>query len=401
MIIHSLLDNDLYTLTQMQLVFHKHKDVNVRYAFKWRNIDKMRWNNILLDRFFSMVDREVDDFCKLKFKANEIEHLRQSGLFQEDFLEYLTTFQPNRKYVEVLPNKIIIEGPWLETIIFEVPLLSVVSELYTTQLVYHPDKKQHKVFLELEDIIRANTLQKFKTFSDINYLANGFKFAEFGGRRRAFFGAQLKVLATLKDICPDKLMGTSNMLLSMRLGIPMVGTMAHQYLQGYQQLGPIEHFQKAAMKDWLDEYGDKLGVVLTDIIGFRAFLRDFDSYFAKKFAGCRQDSGNPYWWGKKLIAHYKKLGIDPMTKTAIFSDGLTIDEALKLYHTFHNQINVAFGIGTSLTNDCGFTAPQIVIKMTHCNGRPTAKISDSAGKGMCEDDAFLATLKEVIARKGG
>jgi nicotinate phosphoribosyltransferase len=134
-------------------------------------------------------------------------------------------------------------------------------------------------------------------------------------------------------------------------------------------------------------------------LGFKTFLCDFDRYFALLFDGCRQDSGNPWNWGEELIAHYEMLRIDPRTKSAVFSDGLTFETAVNLFMQFNNRIKTGFGIGTYLTNDCGFLAPQIVIKNTETNGRPTAKIADTDGKGMCLDDDFRAYLMKVIQEK--
>ena len=173
--------------------------------------------------------------------------------------------------------------------------------------------------------------------------------------------------------------------------------MAHEFVQAHQQLGPrLIDSQKVALQSWADEYRGELGIALSDTMGFDKFLKDFDRFFSLLFDGCRQDSGNPVQWADKLIAHYKGMRIDPRSKTAIFSDGLTFKTAVDLFNRFHRQISTSFGIGTYLTNDCGFIAPQIVIKMVECNWKPVAKVSDSEDKGMCEDSEFLKYLKKVI-----
>jgi nicotinate phosphoribosyltransferase len=179
-----------------------------------------------------------------------------------------------------------------------------------------------------------------------------------------------------------------------------IGTMSHAFLQAHQQLGPrLADSQIAALQSWANEYRGELGIALSDVIGFKAFMKDFDRYFALLFDGCRHDSGDPEWWAENLINHYKQLRIDPKTKYAVFSDGLNFERAIDLFRKFNDKIHTSFGIGTYLTNDCCFTAPQIVIKMVECNGRPVAKISDSPGKGMCDDPDFLEYLKKVIAEK--
>ena len=187
------------------------------------------------------------------------------------------------------------------------------------------------------------------------------------------------------------------MYLAWQLHLVPIGTMAHEFLQSFQALGVrLRDFQKAALEAWVQEYRGDLGVALTDVISMDAFLADFDLYFAKLFDGLRHDSGDPYVWGDKAIAHYETLRIDPSTKMLTFSDGLDIDKVLSLYHYFSHKIPVAFGVGTNLTNDMGLEALQIVIKMTHCNGQSVAKLSDAAGKTMCTDDTFLAYLRQVF-----
>jgi nicotinate phosphoribosyltransferase len=183
----------------------------------------------------------------------------------------------------------------------------------------------------------------------------------------------------------------------MKLGIRPIGTMAHEFFQAHQQLGPrLVDSQKVALQCWADEYRGELGIALSDTMGFDKFLKDFDRFFSLLFNGCRQDSGDPIEWTEKLIAHYKDIRIDPKTKSAVYSDGLTLESAVDIFTRFHDQIQTSFGIGTNLTNDCGFVAPQVVIKMVECNRKPVAKISDSKEKGMCENPEFLDYLNYVI-----
>jgi len=154
--------------------------------------------------------------------------------------------------------------------------------------------------------------------------------------------------------------------------------------------------QKYAFQTWADVYRGDLGIALSDTLGMDAFFTDFDVYFSKLFDGARHDSGSPDVWCDRLIEHYRAMGIDPMTKTAVFSDGLTFPEMIRLHKKFSDKINVSFGIGTNLTNDCGIKPLQIVIKMSRCDGRPVAKISDSPGKQMCEDKEYLKYLASVF-----
>jgi len=196
---------------------------------------------------------------------------------------------------------------------------------------------------------------------------------------------------------PQVFKGTSNVLLARDLNLVHIGTMAHEYLQTYQSLGVrLRDFQKAALEDWVQEYRGDLGIALTDTVGMDAFLADFDLYFAKLFDGLRHDSGDPVAWGEKALAHYARLRIDAHTKRLVFSDGLDVDKALALYRHFGNRVQLGFGIGTQLTNDVGLTPLNIVMKITHANGQPVAKLSDSPGKTLCDDETFLAYLRQVF-----
>ena len=390
--VHSLLDTDFYKLTMMQVVLHKYASAWVRYAFKWRNWDKMHLTVSLQD-FKSKVDAEIDRLCELRFTEDEVNYVASIRFFKPDFIEYLRLFQMNRSYINIYIEdeqlKINIEGPWLNTILYEIPVLATISELYSslhgvddnTWLQDGRKRLKDKVGL-LNKAIVAN---------------QRFNFAEFGTRRRASYLWQEEVLKYLIGNCEGRLVGTSNSHFAMKLGIKPIGTMAHEFFQAHQQLGPrLVDSQKVALQCWADEYRGDLGIALSDTMGFDKFLKDFDRFFSLLFNGCRQDSGDPILWTEKLIAHYKEMRIDPRTKSAIYSDGLTLESAVDIFARFNDQIQTSFGIGTHLTNDCGFIAPQVVIKMVQCNRKPVAKISDSQDKGMCEDPEFLDYLNYVI-----
>jgi nicotinate phosphoribosyltransferase len=376
----------------MQVVLHQYAGTWVRYAFKWRNWDQMHLQCSLGD-FKRKLDKKFTQLCELRFHDDELEYLADIPFFNPDFIEYLRLFQLNKSYINTcIENdelKINIEGPWLNTILFEIPVLAIISKLYTEMNGFPEAEWQQEGRRRLQD--------------KVNYLANviapvqSFRFADFGTRRRASYQWQEEVLKYLSGQCGDKLVGTSNVHFAMKLHIRPIGTMAHEFFQAHQQLGPrLVDSQKTALQSWADEYRGELGIALSDTLGFEKFLKDFDRFFSLLFDGCRQDSGNPVWWTEKLIAHYKKMRIDSRFKTAIFSDGLTFKTAVDLFKRFHRQINTSFGIGTYLTNDCGFVAPQIVIKMVECNRKPVAKVSDSPDKGMCEDPEFLEYLNKVI-----
>jgi nicotinate phosphoribosyltransferase len=237
------------------------------------------------------------------------------------------------------------------------------------------------------------------------------KIADYGTRRRFSKQWHEEVLRTLSSELgtvtvparpgaaghPPQFAGTSNVLFAMKLGLLPLGTMAHEYLQACQALGPrLRDSQVFAFESWAREYRGDLGIALSDVYGMSAFLRDFDMYFCKLFDGARHDSGDPFAWGERVIAHYRKNRVDPRTKTLIFSDQLSVPLAIEIARRFHGRALTAFGIGTNLTNDLGFQPINIVIKMTECNGQPVAKVSDAPGKTVSKDPGYLRYLRQVF-----
>ena len=379
MIIESLLDTDLYKLTMMQAVLHQFPDTQVEYTFKCRN--KAKWNDNLIRR----IKDEIIGFCQLRFQPSELEYLRNIPFFNQDFIDFLDLYQPRcSKGVDVVLNgkdlDITIRGSWLLTILFEVPILAIVNEVYFDNI--YPSEGVYRL---------SKKLQLIHGIEDL-------KFADFGTRRRFKREWQKVVVETCKNTVPNNFVGTSNVWLAKEFDIKPIGTMAHEWIQAGQGLGVrLSDSQSLMLQAWVDEYRGDLGIALTDTLGVNAFCRDFDKYFSKLYDGVRHDSGDPIAWGEKMISHYNELGIDSRTKTFIFSDGLTFPKAVEILDHFRNRVQVSFGIGTNLTNDFENVEPlQIVMKMTKCNGNPVAKISDSPGKGMCHDEAYLTYLKKVF-----
>lgn len=380
--IKSLLDTDLYKLTMKQVVFEKYTNVDVKYNFKCRSGNVFD-GIINPTEFFLELQDSITELCELKFTKDDLDYLRSIRFFKPNFIEYLRLFQLNRDYIKLgsCGNlSISVNGPWISTIMFEVPILAIVSELYHK----HCGHRDHKTYEQS----MANILGKI-TYLDAHLSKEELellRITDLGTRRRFSFDNQRMVLTTMKDF--NMLSATSNIFFARELGIPAAGTMAHEYVCAHQQLGRVEDCQRMAFQAWADVYRGDLGIALSDTVGFDAFLRDFDLYFAKLFDGARHDSGNPYIWGDRLINHYKDLRIDPLTKIAVFSDGLNFETIYNLFVRFHRSIKTSFGIGTGLTNDTGHKALQIVMKMVECMGRPVAKVSDSPGKAMCLSPQF-------------
>jgi nicotinate phosphoribosyltransferase len=299
--------------------------------------------------------------------------------------------------VSALPSgeiDITITGPWLHTILFEIPVLAIVNE------VYFRNTQKVPAFPEGRQRLDAKIAQLHE------HGLEDLKIADYGTRRRfsrAWHEEVLRVLCARLGVheqrsgAPGQFAGTSNVLYAMKLGLTPLGTMAHEYLQACQSLGPrLRDSQVFGFEMWAKEYRGDLGIALSDVYGMSAFLRDFDLYFCKLFDGARHDSGDPFAWGERLLEHYRNNRVDPLTKTLIFSDALTVPRIVELHRQFHGRCQLAFGIGTNLTNDLGYEPLQIVVKMTRCNGQPVAKLSDAPGKNMCDDEKYLAYLRQVF-----
>ena len=237
--------------------------------------------------------------------------------------------------------------------------------------------------------------QKITGFREGRYT---FKFAEFGCRRRLSREWEDEVVSRLARETWN-CVGTSNVYLAMKYNLTPIGTYAHEYVQMYQGIDsiPLAYTNHYAMKDWYDEYQGDNGTALTDTITTDLFLLDFNRAMANNYTGVRHDSADPYAWGEKIIAHYQKYGIDPRTKTLLFSDSLDFERAQALYEHFQSRAKVSFGIGTFCSNDTCEDALNIVIKLQTVNGRPVAKLSDAEGKSMCRDDAYLDYLRRSVA----
>lgn len=386
-IVQSLLDTDFYKLTMMQAVLHNYPNVDVEWEFRCRNGEDLR-------PWLGQIRAQIERLSDLSISDEQLGFLEQISFMKPDFLRFLGLFRFNLRYLDMgIENDqfyLRIKGPWLHVILFEVPLLAIVSEVRNRnrypQVVLGDARDQ---LLRKFDWLRANASE--------DELA-GLQVADFGTRRRFSYGVQEEVVKVLKSEFPARFVGTSNVHLAWKLDIKPLGTMAHEWIMAHQQLGPrLIDSQIAALDCWVREYRGLLGIALTDCITMDAFLRDFDLYFAKLFDGLRHDSGDPVLWAEKAIAHYRKLGIDPMTKTLVFSDGLNLPRSLEIFRALRGRINVSFGIGTNLTCDIPGVAPMsIVLKMTDCNGQPVAKISDEAAKTQCRDANFVSYLRHVF-----
>lgn len=407
-LITSLLDTDVYKLHMQQAVFRQQVGVPASFEFINRN------NDDHLGIYAKELQQHVDALANVVLSDEEYVYLKKLPFFKEDYLTYLRSyrFKPSQVEIFSIPSNktgnstkvfnehgedqsdlvIRVVGPWEEAILWEVPLLAILSE------VVHRHRHPNVGVMEALDnlSVKLDAFVAMKGDTDFS----SFRVCDFGTRRRFSQKVQEGVVKMLSTDPRFRLYfcGTSNYDIARRLNLSPIGTQAHEWFQAFQQLAPsLRESQRCALDAWLKEYPSELGIALTDCITTDAFLKDFDEYYATAFTGLRHDSGDPVVWGNKAIAHYKELGIDPKTKKLVFSDGLSIPRAVELYKAFHSQITVLFGIGTQLSCSIQGVRPlNVVIKMIRCLHSPVAKVSDEPGKVCCDDPEFVKELKKTF-----
>jgi nicotinate phosphoribosyltransferase len=375
MIIESMLDNDLYKMSMMQFVVELFPDAQVEYRFK--NRGKQRFNVELLKR----LKQEIMMMGQLSLTDNEYNWIKSISFFKPSYAEYLKNFRYNPNDVEchLEDNDLVVKinGLWRDTILWEVPLMAIISELYF-QIIdtnWNYDGQAARAF-EKGTILAAH---------NCNY-------AGFATRRRRSFKSQETALLGLNSTgpyCPKStLVGTSNMYLAMKYGLTPIGTMAHELFMAMSALEGLRHANYHTLQNWVRVYNTDLGIALTDTFGSDAFFDNFNKRLSKLYDGVRHDSGCPIAFADKTIAHYKKMGIDPMSKIIVFSDGLDVDKAIAIAKYCEGKIKYSFGIGTHFSNDFADSPSlNMVIKLWSVNGIPVVKLSDVLGKVMGDSDA--------------
>jgi len=390
MIITSLLDTDLHKFSMMQVVLHHFPAAQVEYRFQCLTPD------VDLRPYLSEIREQVHYLCQLRFTDDELEYLRQLRFLKSDFTDFLGLFHLPEYCVSVEPADvpggldITVKGAWLHTLLFEIPVLAIVNEVYFRSTGAMPPWEEGRQRLQSKiDLVRKEPS------------ARNLRLADYGTRRRFSKQWHQEVLETLIGQLGVNFAGTSNVHFAKQYGVTPLGTMGHEYLLACQALGPrLRDSQVFALETWAREYRGDLGIAVSGVYGLDAFLRDFDMYFCKLFDGAQHASGDPYVWGERLLEHYQNNRVDPRSKTLVFSDGLTFPLAIELSRRFSSRCNVAFGIGTNLTNDFGREPLKIALEMTRCNGQPVAKVTDTPETTLCEDPAYLAYLRQVFQFEG-
>ena len=371
--ITSILDNDLYKFTMQQAVLELYPTASVSYEFINRSPSD-RFNR----EFFSALRQSIRETSRLKLQPDERLFLKQHCPYLKPaYLDYLENYRYDPDEVDARLDdrgglSIEIHGPWHRAILWEVPLLALVSELHGRHVDtgWTSDGQAEKI------AAKSSTLRQA-----------GCVFADFGTRRRRDYATQKLVVGALRE--NPGFVGTSNVHLAHLHGLRPIGTMAHEWIMAHSVLGGLRHANRFALQAWCRVYNAQLGIALTDTYTTRAFFDDFDAYYARLYDGVRQDSGCPFEFTDSAVEHYRKLRIDPATKTIVFSDGLSPELAARLNAHCGDRIRCSFGIGTNLTNDFeGSPALNIVIKLMSVDGVPVAKLTDDPAKATGEPDAL-------------
>ena len=389
-IINSLLETDLYKFSMGQAIYHQFPSYKTTWTFKCRNKD-VKFTPEMVEE----ITNQIKSYCDLRFTEDELQYLDNIKWFKGSYIDFLRLWRPRFEDFEISTNaecglSIETKGTWLNTSMYEIPTLAIVNEVYF-KMAYNYD--------ELINQFKRKLDEKYNWLKTNKYYVG--TFSEFGLRRRLSTEAQeyaVEKFAHLNDTLhsASKFIGTSNVYLAKKFNVIPVGTMAHEWImcvgQGDHKHNPA-YSNYYALRAWVKEYGVLNGTALTDAITTDCFLKDFDLTL---FSGVRHDSGDPIEWGEKMIKHYESLGIDPKTKTLLFSDSLNFEKADNIFRHFNGRTKVAFGIGTYIANDTDVPALNIVMKTTACNGQDVAKISDTPGKGMCKNPEYVDYLQRAI-----
>ena len=396
-IITSLLEIDMYKLSMGQCIYHQFSGYKTTWTFKCRNKDVFFTPEMVQE-----INEQIQAYCALRFTEEELQYIDNIRWIKGSYVDFLRIWQPRFEDFIIStddPCGLSIEarGSWLCSSMYEIPVLAIVNEVY------------FRMRYDYNDLL-CSFEQKLD--EKIDWLISGKyhigNFSEFGLRRRLSAEAQEMAVRKLVDANDrfhkgdgiwSRCVGTSNVYLAKKYGIVPVGTQAHEFTmcvgQGNHKHN-VAYSNWFALDAWVTEYGILNGTALTDTITTDCFLKDFNLTFSTLFSGVRHDSGDPYRWADRMIAHYKKLDIDPRTKTLLFSDSLNFEKADKLFQAYKDQTMVAFGIGTYLSNDTHVPALNIVMKPTYCNSWPVAKVSDVEGKEMCRDREYVDYLNRCI-----
>ncbi len=378
MIINSILENDLYKFSMSYYYQVHYPNAWGTFTFHDRN------NTQYSEEFLVALKEELATLSSLSLRAEEFEWaVKTIHYIPQCFWEWLCFFRFEADKVSVWLDEqrhlhIEVSDLMYKVTFYEIPILAIVSELY------HRHKGDgYQTRAELEAAMTPKMAEKVDIASRHNLY-----FADFGMRRRYNTLSEQVMIEYMKANCPT-FTGTSTVWFAMKYGIKPIGTMAHECFMFQAAVHTPKEANYQVMERWVDVYDGNLGTVLTDTYTVDAFLRNFSMKLAKLYDGVRHDSGDPLEFGERIISKYESYGIDPMSKTIVFSDGLDFPTAAKIKEYFAGRIKVTFGIGTNLTCDIDGVEPMnIVMKLKQCRINPRqpiygcVKLSDVTGKAI-------------------
>lgn len=369
-IIPSILDNDFYKFTMQHAVIKLFPYAKARYKFINRG------NHQFPSGFDAKLRLAIDDMAKLKLTKDEKQFLAQTCPYLDPtYLDFLQGYRFDPSEVVIEQNgsdlSVKIEGLWYRSILWEVPIMALICELYY---------KENHMERETDPLVFETVAEKISKYKEL-----GITVAEFGTRRRHSYEVHDLVVRALKQHGGSNFIGTSNVHLAMKHQTKPIGTHAHEWFMFHAAKYGYKMANRIGLEHWVDVYRGDLGIALTDTYTTDVFFQQFDKKFAKLFDGVRHDSGDTLEFADKTINHYKSLGIDPNTKTIIFSDGLNYDKVERIVNYCKGKVGMSFGIGTDFTNDVGLPAMNIVLKMTEAlpenqNWTGVVKLSDEPKK---------------------
>jgi len=375
MLVKSILDNDFYKFTMQNAVINLFPTARARYAFINRG------DHSFPEGFADILSKEVKKLEQLGLTSDEKKFLaKYCPYLPPTYLDFLQGFRYDTSELTITQKgdqiEINIEGYWYRTILWEVPLMYLVCELY----YQHP-----LIIKEIGERVSDEQVTATAKIKIEKYQTLGVTIADFGTRRRHSYQVQKMVVETMKKFGGKNFIGTSNVHLAMLSGAKPIGTHAHEWFMFHAAKFGFKMSNPLALENWVAIYRGDLGIALSDTYTTDVFFQSFDKKFSKLFDGVRHDSGDPIEFSQKTIDHYKSLGIDPVSKTIIFSDSLDYEKVTRIAKFCKGKIGISFGIGTNFTNDVGLTPLNIVIKMTdahpqHGEWNKVVKLSDDKGK---------------------
>ena len=386
-IIKSILDTDLYKLTMQFAIMKTFPNAEVEYTFTNRN------KTPFPDGFDYELRKEIDLMRNLKLTSDEKKFLQDKcgHYLDRPYLDFLEGYRYDPSEVGVILKdgqlNIKMRGFWYRTVLWEVPLMALISELYFKLTNQEPIKRSER---------QKNNLEKGKTFQIHNMVLS-----EFGTRRRYSYEIQDELIGDLKSCYDSKcfLKGTSNVHFAMKHGLNPHGTHAHEWFSFMAAQYGFKMANSMGLKHWSDVFHGELGIALPDTLTTDVFIKSFDVKFAKLFDGVRHDSNSPFEFTDKWVKKYKELNIDPNDKQIVFSDSLNTQLCIEIHNYCNGKIKDSFGVGTHLTNDVGVKPLNMVIKLSSAKvlgeWTPTIKLSDNLGKNT-GDENMIRLCKEML-----